>query len=227
VVVVVVGSLGYDVTFTQTGLPAGISWQFWFNGTGPWGRTDSLYQASVSSAHLTAGNGSYTFTILPVTGYAVSPASGPITVAGAPVSQSITFSFLYVVTFTETGLPAGMTWTVTFAGTTKSSNTTSVAFPKGNGTYAFSVGSVTGYDAAPSSGSVTVNGAAASQVIAFTASSPGSSAGLFGLPGYTGIAIVVVVLVAVVAGLFMFLRMRRRKVPPSSGSPPTNPGTPP
>ena len=230
VVIVVVGSYGYEVTFTETGLPAGTAWQFWFNGTGPWGRTDNRYESGETSAHVTAGNGTYTFTILPVAGYAVSPASGSITVAGAPVSRAITFSFQYVVTFTENGLPAGTTWSVTLAGTSKSSTSTAISFSEGNGTYAFTLGSVSGYDASPSSGNVSVSGTAASKTVAFTPASsgtPGAGEGLFGLPGYTGLILIVVVIVAVVGGGFLLLRMRRRQVPPSSGSPPAEPGAPP
>ncbi len=76
----------------------------------------------------------------------------------------------YTVTFTESGLPSGTTWSVTLAGTTKSSSTNTITFSEPNGSYSFSVGSVSGYTASPSSGTINVNGANVNQAITFTAS---------------------------------------------------------
>ena len=45
----------------------------------------------------------------------------------------------YHVTFTETGLPSGTSWSVTLAGSTQSSTTGTIQFSKANGTYAFTV----------------------------------------------------------------------------------------
>ncbi|MGC8688950.1 MAG: S53 family peptidase, partial [Thermoplasmata archaeon] len=75
----------------------------------------------------------------------------------------------YTVTFTESGLPSGTSWSVTLAGSTKSSTTNTITFSEPNGSYSFSVGAVTGYTASPSSGTITVNGANVNQAITFTA----------------------------------------------------------
>ena len=78
----------------------------------------------------------------------------------------------YTVTFTESGLPSGTSWSVTFNGNTKSSTTNTISFTGiANGTYSYSVGAVSGYTASPSSGTITVNGANVNQAITFTASS--------------------------------------------------------
>ena len=74
----------------------------------------------------------------------------------------------YSVTFTESGLASGTSWSVTVGGATKSATSAAIAFSEANGTYAFSVGTVSGYTANPSSGSVTVRGAAASASVAFS-----------------------------------------------------------
>ncbi len=229
VVVVVTGNAGFPVVFTETGLSAGVGWQLWFNGTGPWGRSEMLYDSTTSSLLITAGNGSYTFAVVPLAGYRASPASGAITVAGALVSQPIAFTFVYSVTFTENGLPTGMNWSVTFSGVSETSSTARIMFDSANGTHPFSVAAVSGYAATPGSGNVTIAGAAASQTVAFTATSAGGGpgGGLFGLPGIAGIAVIVaIVLVVAVAG-FLMLRRQRGKAPPTSGTPPQGPGLPP
>lgn len=78
---------------------------------------------------------------------------------------------MYSVTFTESGLPASTSWSVTLNGALESSSTTSIAFSEPNGTYSYTIGSVTGYSPSPASGMLTVNGAALSQPITWTKSS--------------------------------------------------------
>ncbi|MGI0071434.1 MAG: ABC transporter permease [Thermoplasmata archaeon] len=80
-----------------------------------------------------------------------------------------------VATFTESGLPAGTTWSVDVAGTTLSSTTPYVNFSLASGPeYAYSVGNVTGYTAKPASGTVELSGSAGSVDINFVAT-PGSA----------------------------------------------------
>ncbi len=78
----------------------------------------------------------------------------------------------YSLTFTESGLPDGTGWSVTFNGSTESSTSSSIAFTEANGTYSFSVGAVAGYTVSPGSGSLTVEGAALSEPITYTAVPP-------------------------------------------------------
>ena len=78
----------------------------------------------------------------------------------------------YAVTFTESGLASGTSWSVTFNGNTQSSTGTSTSFSVPDGTYSYTIGSVSGYSASPSSGSVTVNGAAQTVSISFTSTAP-------------------------------------------------------
>lgn len=73
----------------------------------------------------------------------------------------------YDVTFSENGLPADTSWSVTLGGSTQSS-TSSIVFSEKNGTYAFSVGPVSGYAPSPATGNVTVNGALQSKTITFS-----------------------------------------------------------
>jgi hypothetical protein len=91
------------------------------------------------------------------------------------------------VTFTETGLTSGTSWSVTFSGTTHSSTTHSILFTIPNGTYSFSVGTVAGMQATPASGSLTVKGTT-TEAIVFSKLPPGQYSVTFsesGLPGST------------------------------------------
>ena len=158
----------YAVTFTETGLPSGTEWSVTVSGS----TASALAPAAVS---LSEPNGSYSYTVGSVAGYTASPSSGSVTVNGADVSQAITFTPIppttYTVTFMETGLSSGTEWSVTVSGSTASALApAAVSLSEVNGTYSYTVGSVAGYTASPSSGSVTVNGAAVTQAIAFSPS---------------------------------------------------------
>jgi len=154
----------YTVTFTETGLTSGTSWSVTFNGT-----TES---SSTNTITFNEPNGTYSFSIASINGYSVSPSSGSITVNGANVNQAITFTAvtpsIYTITFTESGLYSGATWSVILAGVTKTANTNTIIFNEPNGTYSFTIGAINGYTATPSSGVITVNGANVNQGITFT-----------------------------------------------------------
>ncbi len=75
----------------------------------------------------------------------------------------------YTVTFTESGLPSGTSWSVTFNGKTSTSTSSTVSFSAVNGTYSYTIGAVSGYTSSPSSGSVTVSGSAQGVSISFSA----------------------------------------------------------
>ncbi len=105
----------------------------------------------------------------------------------------------YYITFTESGLPSGKSWSVTFNGINVSATTTSLKFIKGNGTYSFTVGAVTGYKSSLSNGSMSVNGKNTTKTLAFSAvktskpTSPLLPGGLSPLEFYGIIGTVVVI----------------------------------
>jgi hypothetical protein len=165
------------------------------------------------------GNGFvYTDTLaVTKTTYGLTPASAPST---------------YPVTFTETGLGAGTSWTVTFDGAPQSGTGSTISFPAvADGTYLFGVSSPGG-SADPAVGLLTVNGAGNGVAVTFAAgsSSPATNAWLL----YVVLAIVVVVLVVVIA---IAAARRSRRGPPlprhSAGgvpryaTPPLGPAPPP
>ncbi|MGC2035703.1 MAG: PQQ-binding-like beta-propeller repeat protein, partial [Thermoplasmata archaeon] len=154
----------YVLTFAQTGLPSGASWEVTLNGT-----ARSSTNSTVTFAEV---NGTYGFSIGSVAGYTADPSSGSLTISGANASQAISFVAVvvhpdYAVTFTENGLPTATSWTVTLNATAHTSTNATVGFTEQNGTFSFSVGAVTGYTVAPSSGSIIVNGGPAVRGVTF------------------------------------------------------------
>ena len=82
---------------------------------------------------------------------------------GASPSQQ-TFS----VAFNASNLPLGKSWNVTFNAETQSSTADSIVFNMPNGVYSYIVTPPSGYEASPSSGSVTVHFADINEQITFT-----------------------------------------------------------
>ncbi len=76
----------YSVTFTESGLPSGTAWYVNFSNameSGP--ITGTSYSFSLT-------NGTYSYTVSKVSGLSVSPSSGSITVNGSSISIAVTFS---------------------------------------------------------------------------------------------------------------------------------------
>jgi len=204
----------YSVGFTATGLPSSTPWSVTFDA--------SVEAGSAGGISLPEENGSYTWNVTPVAGYAVSPASGVVDVDGTDVTVSLTFTQVtYVIEFEASGLPASTGWTVTVAGVAHASTTSGpISFPEPNGTFAYTVTAVTGFNDTPKSGSVTVAGQPQEVGIGFFAtpspsSSSSSSSGGIGL----GLALVLAV-VALVVGAVVGLLVGRRKGGSSPPSPP-------
>jgi uncharacterized repeat protein (TIGR02543 family) len=154
----------FDVTFTETGLPSGTMWAVTLNG--------SLESSTTSMIVFSEVNNTYSFNVSSVTGYMANPASGMLVVNGAPVPEAIMFSVIvppsYNVTFSESGLTTGTSWSVTLGGSLMSSTNATIVFSEPSGSYPYSVSAVTGYTANPSSGNIAVNDAPTSQTIVFT-----------------------------------------------------------
>ena len=121
--------------FTESGLPSGTSWTVIHDGKS---------QSSTSTTdNFVTGSGTFSYAINSPTvsgcTYSPSPSSGSLT-AGS--SQSISYTSSCVTTFTESGLPSGYTWSVTYDGITNSASTgspISISSPAGSYTASASV----------------------------------------------------------------------------------------
>jgi YVTN family beta-propeller protein len=143
----------YAVVFAEAGLPIDTRWSVDLNGT---------LNSSVSpsnSFRLTNGT-NYPFTVAGLSHFAPTPSAGTVSVAGSDVTTTVQFGPItwFSVWFNETGLPTGTSWSLVLNGTVIVSSSAAISFQEPRGTYAYSVGSVAGYSASPSSGSVSVTG---------------------------------------------------------------------
>ena len=206
---VVFSLVKYTVTFKESGLPSGTAWYVNLSNAIDSGAiTGTSYSFSLT-------NGTYSYSISNPSGYTVSPSSGSITVNGSNVPVSTTFTPVktsvskYTITFSESGLPFGTSWSVTLNGAPESSTSGTITFTEPNGTYSYTVSSVSGYTVSPSSGSIVVSGNSISKAVTFTATSPNktppsgiSNTELYGIVG-------VVVTIAVIASAVGLIRRRK------------------
>jgi YVTN family beta-propeller protein len=103
-------------------------------------------------------------------GIAYDPASHQVFVSdwGTDSVSYLVYQVVYPVAFTESGLPAGLNWSVTVNGTSWSSNSSTLSFPEPNGTYSYTIASSTGfYLSTTSPGSFTVAGVALFEITTF------------------------------------------------------------
>jgi thermopsin len=160
----------YSVTFSEKGLPSGLTWQVTVNGV-----TQSLTTNGGTDSLTWTGllNGTYAYTITGNPGWHESNRaySGTLSVNGSSVTRNLTYTKVtYSVTFSESGLPSGKVFKVTVDGITKSVTTnggTDSLTWTGlvNNTYAYSIHSITGWTQStlPPNGTVVVNGASVTE----------------------------------------------------------------
>jgi hypothetical protein len=160
----------YSVTFSERGLPSGLTWQVTFNGV-----TQSLTTNGGTDALTWTGllNGTYSYSIAGNPGWHQSNRhyTGTLTVKGGSLTAALHYrKTTYTVTFSESGLAAGLTWRVTVDGLTKSLTTnggTDSLTWSGlvNNTYAYTIHGVKGWTQStlPPSGTVVVNGASVTE----------------------------------------------------------------
>ncbi|MCW6168960.1 MAG: thermopsin [Thermoplasmatales archaeon] len=152
----------YFIIFTESNLPSGSTWYVNITGHDSGPITASTYTLSLP-------NGTYSYTVSTSDHtYGPSSSSGSVAVAGSTASKSVSFAELYTVTFTESGLSSGTSWSVTLNGTTESSTTNTITFSLPNGTYSYTIANISGYNISKPSGSVTVNGKNVTQSINFS-----------------------------------------------------------
>lgn len=222
--------MNYTVSFAEFGLPTGTSWSVTFAGT--------ALSSKGSTIPFSKPNGTWNFTVPAVGGYVPTPSHGNVTVNGTSPLVRIYFTppatTLFFVVFTENGLPAGTNWSVTLNSSTAFSTQASITFHEPNGTYAYTVGAVSGYTlSTPASTNVPVAGQGVSLNVSFQAKEPpppsGPSTGLFGLPGVEGYLVLAAIVVAALGAAAAALWMRKRKapsVPPAAEpTPPQPPST--
>ena len=169
----------YQVTFIEQGLPSG---QWWYvnltNGESFGPTTSTSFTANLS-------NSSYSYYVATNDKTYESP-GGSFSVSGSSVYQAITFTEVkYVVTFSESGLPSGTAWGVSFNGSTMTSTNSSITVKEPNGSYQYQVQIVNGYNSSPSAGIVTVSGSSTSNSISWSVATYSVAVDQNGIPNGT------------------------------------------
>lgn len=156
------------IVFVPTGLSSGdsLNWQVYVSGYG-WGYG---YYNGPGTGSITiipwGGYGWYSYQVpSPTYGYYdnnwvpfyPNPSSNSFYFGGPETIYINWYVPLYSVTFTETGLPSGTSWSVTLGGNTQTTTASSVTFEVPDGGYYYTA-QATGYTMNPSSGWVSVSG---------------------------------------------------------------------
>ncbi len=174
----------YSINFTESGLPAGTTWDVDLNGMPASATVTTTGQGmTINFADLCVGNYTYVVSVPP--GYGTTNPGGTVSIPagsapGTELSVSVPFTqtCTYTVTLNETGLPTGTIWSVTLNGVTLPATVSttgghSITFSGlCAGSYAFQVTAPKGYTANPSSGTVVIpagspSGTEVYQAIAF------------------------------------------------------------
>jgi YVTN family beta-propeller protein len=125
----------YQVNFQENGLN-NQGWSVTLNG-----------QTQYSFSNLivfTVPKGTYYYSVSKIAGYMVDPVDGYITITSSTPLTTININYTlipsdnYLITFIESGLPNGTTWSVTFNNQIQYNNGISIEFYAPNGTYNYS-----------------------------------------------------------------------------------------
>jgi thermopsin len=181
VVVVIAFSNAYSVTVSESGLPSGTAWTLTVTG-GPNANESTATGTGTSLAIDGLLPGSYTITATTAAPYATTRASVAVTIASADVSVSVTFVAVESLSVHGTGLPSGTSFTFSYANASSGYSGTvvstdgwvNVTLPPLD--FAWSAWAA-GYVAIPSSGSVTLSGAATLTVAFAPQSATGTLSG--------------------------------------------------
>ncbi len=143
----------YTVWFNESGLPTGTGWTVFVN--------NSLSSTTATSLPLSLLNGSYPYIVgVGNTSFHPVSANGHVPVSGGNVAVGVPFVLTnYTLTFRQSSLPNGLSWSVDLGGTTNSTSGGMVSYERTNGTYSFGVTAPSGFGASPSSGQIPVSGA--------------------------------------------------------------------
>ncbi len=169
----------YPITFQETGLSSGTSWSVSLNGT-----SETSTSSVISfSEHM----GTYNYVVGSLSGYDISPKSGTITVTDQSISQNIKFTGTGTITFHESGLPTGASWTAnagSYSGSSSGSSISISGVPDGSYSYSIpnvdvkmSNGDTDVYSANPSGGTVSTGGSVSTTFSLSEVISPPSGGG--------------------------------------------------
>ena len=148
----------YNIVFRQNGLSSGETWSVTLNGT--------TISSSSSEIRFDPVNGTYSYAVNPIAGYSCDCQTGTVVINGQDQAITVSFTIVtYSVTFSDVGLPSGITWYINLSnGKSYSSTGSIISFEVPNGTYTYTVDSISGYNSTPESGKIVVSGNSPAQM---------------------------------------------------------------
>jgi hypothetical protein len=161
----------YSLQLQETGLPPGTTWSVSVQSfdLSAVGQSSTISRnSSTGTLSISLTNGTWTVLLNGAGGYQPSATEVSVAIHGLRVSLAVTFSKLFQVTFTESGLPRGTSWSVDFDGTIRVTTVSSLAWNETNGTFYYQVGKISGYVAKHTSGSVKIVGKPVSVTVIYT-----------------------------------------------------------
>ena len=140
-----------NVTFEESGLPAGTSWGVSVGAT--------THRSTLPTIDFNLTDATYQYSVLDVPGWNTSRPTGSFTLQGQPILIQVNWTRVqYTVTFQQSGLPSGTSWGVDLNGSLENGSGAAIGFLVPNGTYPFEVLNVPGWRASAYAGTAIVNG---------------------------------------------------------------------
>jgi len=198
-VVITFTQVKYSVTFTESGLPSGNWYVNLSNG--------QSFSSTTDTITFTEPNGSYTYSISSSnTEYAPLSPKGSFTVNGSNVNISVSFHLVtYEITFTESGLPSGTSWSITLNNVTETSTNSTITFHEPYGTYSYSISLPSGYRTATSTGSITTTQSSLNIPVPVSSTAPPQAP-----TNYLLYIIIAIVVIAAVIGVVVAMGRRKK-----------------
>jgi hypothetical protein len=123
----------YSVLFKESGLPQSTKWAIFYDNS----TVNSTIGSQIGFRSI---NGTYSFWVQIVLGYASNVTYGSITVNGIAVTWDVSFSKAidYTISFTETGLGSGSLWYLNLTnGQSENSTSSTIVYEMPNGTFGY------------------------------------------------------------------------------------------
>ncbi|MHB1708785.1 MAG: thermopsin family protease [Thermoplasmataceae archaeon] len=123
----------YSVLFKESGLNTSTRWAVFFDNS-------TVNSSTGSQIGFMSINGTYSFWVQIVLGYASNVTFGSITVNGIGITQDVAFSNAtdYNISFTETGLKSGSLWYLNLTnGQSENSTSPTIVYEMPNGTFGY------------------------------------------------------------------------------------------
>jgi hypothetical protein len=196
------------VTFYENGLLIGTRWSAQLGGT--------VRSGVGREIGFAVRPGEYAYTIPTVAGYLSEPANGSVDVATSGAFVTVLFTAVdrpgpYAVTFQESGLDPGTSWSVAVGSYVGHSTSSGLTLSLYGGSYSYTVTAPIGYRPDPASGVLTVLGPSENVTVRFApagAAEPRGASWIGSAPSWEWGALAATAIAAILVGAALVRRRR-------------------